>query len=161
MRMTFILSIIKASILSIVFVALSAPGFADDADLKKQIEQIGSAYVESFNRQDAAGLAALYATGGIYVGQAGARTDLVQMYEGTFKAGINQAEVKVDQVWPLGSDTALGMGSPGYRQEPERSSHRTRGALDRHVCPGGWKIESPDADGNSGAAPREMIWPAR
>jgi hypothetical protein len=29
-----------------VIVALSAPAFADDADLKKQVEQIYSAYVE-------------------------------------------------------------------------------------------------------------------
>jgi len=93
-----------------VIVALSAPAFADDADLKKQVEQIYSAYVESFNKQDAASLAALYATGAIIVDPAGPHTDIVKVFEDTFKAGINHLQVNVDQAWPLGSDTALGMG---------------------------------------------------
>jgi uncharacterized protein (TIGR02246 family) len=110
MRKASILSIMKASILSIMIVALSAPAFADDADLKKQVEQINTAYMESFNKQDAAGIAALFATGGIFVNQFGPRTDMAQVVEGTFKAGFNHAETQVDQVWPLGSETALGMG---------------------------------------------------
>ena len=110
MRMASILSIMKASILSIMIVAFSAPAFANDADLKKQLEQIGSAYAESFNKQDSAGIAALYATGGIHVSQAGGRTNIAQIYEGAFKAGFNRDEVMLDQVWPLGSDTAIGMG---------------------------------------------------
>ncbi|MDQ1454099.1 MAG: hypothetical protein QOK38_3965 [Acidobacteriaceae bacterium] len=99
-----------ASILSIMIVALSAPAFADDADLRKQVEQINSTYVESFNKQDVASIAALYSTGGIFVNQFGPRTDIAQVVESTFKAGFNHMESKVDQVWPLGSDTALGMG---------------------------------------------------
>ena len=50
-----------ASILSIIIVSLSTPAFADDADLKKQVDQIATAYVESFNKQDAAGIGALFA----------------------------------------------------------------------------------------------------
>jgi uncharacterized protein (TIGR02246 family) len=103
-----------ASILSIMIVALSAPAFADDADLKKQVDQINSTYVESFNKQDAADVAALFATGGIFVNQFGPRTDIAQAVEGTFKAGFDHMESKVDQVWPLGSDTALGMGHSGF-----------------------------------------------
>jgi hypothetical protein len=38
-----------------------APVWADDtADLKAQVEQIGVAYAEAFNKHDAAGLSALY-----------------------------------------------------------------------------------------------------
>jgi len=99
-----------ASILSIMIVALSASAFADDADFKKQLEQIGPTYIELFNKQDATGLAALYATGAIIVDPAGPHTDIVKVYEGAFKAGINHIEVNTDQAWPLGSDTALGMG---------------------------------------------------
>jgi ketosteroid isomerase-like protein len=101
-------------------VPFSVPAFADDADLKKQMEQIGSAYTESYNKQDAAGIAALYATGGILVNPAGARMDIAQVYEGAFKAGFNQLEAKVDQVWPLGSDTALAMGT--YRVTSKNQS---------------------------------------
>jgi ketosteroid isomerase-like protein len=93
-----------------VVLAISARAFADDADAKKQVEQTASAWVASFNKQDAKGTAAQYATGGIFVDPTGPKTDLVKYYEDTFKAGINHAEVKVDQAWPLGSDAALGLG---------------------------------------------------
>jgi ketosteroid isomerase-like protein len=100
-----------ASILSIIIVSLFTPAFADDADLKKQVEQINSAYMESFKKQDAAGLAALFATGAVFVNQFGPHVPTTKHFEeGLFKAGFNHAETKVDQVWPLGSDTALGLG---------------------------------------------------
>jgi uncharacterized protein (TIGR02246 family) len=105
-----------ASILFIMIVALSAPAFADDADLKKQVEQNAATYSESYNKQDMAGITALYATDGILVtsGGARARTDLAPVYEGAFKAGFTQLVATVDQVWPLGSDTALAMGKYRY-----------------------------------------------
>jgi ketosteroid isomerase-like protein len=99
-----------ASILSIILVSLSVPAFADDADLKKQVEQIRNAYVDSFNKQDAAGIAALFATNAIVVGPLGPQPDVVKVAEGTFKAGFNHIDAKVDQVWTLGPDTAIGMG---------------------------------------------------
>src|SRR5712664_1473561 len=106
-----ILSIMKASILSIMIVALSAPAFADDAALKKQVEQLHSAYIESFNKQDAPGVAAFFASGAIIVTPStGARTDIEQVYNDMFKAGINHGEGTVDQISPLGADTALGPG---------------------------------------------------
>jgi ketosteroid isomerase-like protein len=74
------------------------------------VEKLGSAYAESFNKQDAAGIAALYASGGILVNQAGTQSDIAKYYDGTFKAGFNHEEVTVDQVWPLGSDTVLATG---------------------------------------------------
>lgn len=98
------------SALLCVIVALSAPAVADDADLKRQLEQGNSTLVASFNSMDVAGLAAMYARGAIIVGPAGARTDIAQYFEDNFKAGLSRAETTVDQVWPLGPDTALGMG---------------------------------------------------
>jgi len=95
-----------ASILSIMIVALSASAFADDADFKKQLEQIGPTYIELYNKQDATGLAALYATGAIIVDPAGPHTDIAKFYEGAFTAGINHIEVNTDQAWALGTDTA-------------------------------------------------------
>jgi uncharacterized protein (TIGR02246 family) len=93
-----------------VIVAVASPAFADDADLKKQVDQIRTAYEESFNKQDSAGIAALFATNGIVVNPLGPQTDLVKVAEGAFKAGFNHIEAKVDQVWTLGPDTAIGMG---------------------------------------------------
>ncbi len=97
-------------VLPVLMIALSVPAIAADADLKQEIEKIGSTYAASFNKQDAAGIAALFAPGGVHVNPAGARSDIAQLYEGTFKAGFNHEEITVDQVWPLGPDTALAMG---------------------------------------------------
>jgi ketosteroid isomerase-like protein len=65
---------------------------------------------ESFNKQDAAGIAALYATNGTHVNPAGPRTDIAQLYEGTFKAGFSHEEITVDQAAPVGSDTLVAVG---------------------------------------------------
>jgi len=99
-----------ASVLSVIIFSLFTPAFADDADLKKQVDQINTAYMESFNKQDVAGVAALFAPNAIFVNQAGPQTNIAQFFEGTFKAGTFHEETTVDQVWPLGSDTALGTG---------------------------------------------------
>jgi hypothetical protein len=49
-------------VLLFLLTAFSVPAAADaDENLKKEVEKIGSAYAESFNRQDGAGIAALYA----------------------------------------------------------------------------------------------------
>lgn len=97
-------------VLPTLIIAMSAPAIAADVDLKPAIQKIASAYAASFNKQDAAGIAAMFAPGGIHVNPAGARTDVAQLYEGTFKAGFNHEEITVDQVWPLGTDIALAMG---------------------------------------------------
>src|SRR6266478_1077029 len=84
------------------------------------MEKISSAYAESFNRQDGAGIAALFASGGLHVNPDGPRTDIEQFYQGAFKAGFNREEMTVDQVWPLGTDTALSMGQ--YRMTGKNQS---------------------------------------
>ena len=93
-----------------MIVALSAPALANEAELRKQVDRVATAYIESYKKQDAAGLVALYAKGGVLVTPLGVQTDLAALYGGAFKAGFNQLEVKVDQVWPLGSDAALAAG---------------------------------------------------
>ncbi|MGY2907043.1 YybH family protein [Bradyrhizobium sp. URHC0002] len=94
------------------FLALSLPAAAADADqnLKQELTKVASAYTESFNKKDAAGIAALYGSGGVLVNTAGLQTDITKLYEGTFKAGFDQNEATVDQAWPLGADTALAVG---------------------------------------------------
>jgi len=94
-----------------------------DEKLKQEVENIGSAYAESFNKQDAAGIAALYAAGGTHVNPAGPRTDIAQLYEGTFKAGFNHEEITVDQVSPLGSDTLLAMGQYRITGKNQTGAH--------------------------------------
>src|SRR6266851_1732914 len=79
-------------------------------DIKQELERIGSAYMESFNRQDAAGIAALYANGGMHINPAGPRTDIEKFYQAIFKAGFDHHESNLDEAWRLGNDTALAIG---------------------------------------------------
>jgi hypothetical protein len=100
---------------------------AAHADLRQELEKNGSAYVESFNKQDAAGIAALYAIGGLHVNAAaGPRRDIAEFYRLIFEAGFNHQEVSVDEVWALGAETALAMGhvwtAPGWQGESSRCS---------------------------------------
>lgn len=78
--------------------------------LRQEVERIGAAYAESFNKQDAAAIAALYAEGGIHINPAGPRTDIGEFYSGLFRAGLDHQESSVDEVWPLGEDTAIAIG---------------------------------------------------
>src|SRR5262249_30237495 len=99
-----------ASVLCFLIAAFSVPAVAADADLMQQVEKVGATFVENFDKQNAAGIAALFATGGVHVTPVGPTTDVANRYEGTFKAGFDHLEVTVDQVSPLGADLALGLG---------------------------------------------------
>ncbi len=102
MRISYVLCFLMA--------VFAIPAAAADADLKQEVQKIAATYAENFDKQNAAGIAALYATGGVQVNQAGPTTDVAQRYEGAFKAGFNHLDVTVDQVSALGADTALGLG---------------------------------------------------
>src|SRR3954454_16575588 len=92
--------------------AFSVPAAAAEApeNLKQEVEKIGSAYAANFAKHDAAGIAALYTTGGLHVTQDGPTTDISRRYEGVFKAGFDRNDITVKQVWPVGNDTAIAMG---------------------------------------------------
>jgi ketosteroid isomerase-like protein len=92
--------------------ALPIPALAADADqiLKQEIEKVHSEYAASFNRQDGATIAALFAHDGIIVNSAGPRTDVADIYPGVWKAGFDHMEETVNQVWPFGNDAALVLG---------------------------------------------------
>lgn len=90
--------------------ALTGPASAADAEIKRHIERSNASYVEAFNRKDVAGVVAHYATGAIVVNSTGPKTDIPQLIEGLFKAGMDRLEATVDEAWVLSSDTALGTG---------------------------------------------------
>jgi uncharacterized protein (TIGR02246 family) len=102
-------------VLGFLLAALSVPAVA--ADLKQEVDELSSAYVASFNKQDGDGIAALFASDGIFVNptgtfvkSAGQQPDIAGYFRGAFKAGVDHEEVTVKQLWPLGTDTALGVG---------------------------------------------------
>lgn len=107
--------------LSCIFLAaLSLPAVAAENDPKQKVEAVASEYAASFNRHDGAGIAALFATGGIHVNPAGPRSDIADFYQGAFKAGFDHEEITVDQAWPLDSDMALAIGN--YRLSGKNQS---------------------------------------
>ena len=101
MRMSYVLCFLLTALFSVPAAA---------GDLKQDLDKIGSAYAENFNKGNSAGIAALYASGGMIVNATGPHTDIGQTYEGVFKAGFNHNEITTEQVWQLGTDTALGLG---------------------------------------------------
>jgi ketosteroid isomerase-like protein len=117
---------------------------AAHADLRQELEKNGSAYVESFNKQDVAGIAALYATGGIHVNAAaGPRRDIAEFYRLIFEAGFNHQQVSVDEVWALGAETALAMGQYRIAGKDKTGAPIERGGIwtATYIREGGkWKI---------------------
>ena len=98
--------------LALVLFGIASAARADDADLKKQVDQISVAYTERFNKKDAAGLVALWAPDGIWVNAVAGPSKLApDTYENMFKAGLEHLEAAVTQVVPLGPDTAIGTGT--------------------------------------------------
>jgi ketosteroid isomerase-like protein len=84
-------------------------GHAADENLKQVVEKIASAYTDNINKQNPAGIAALYANGGMLVANMGPQADIAK-YEGAFKAGIDHDDITVDQVQPLGADALISSG---------------------------------------------------
>src|SRR5262245_4005502 len=103
MRLSYVLGFLLA-------LSLPAAAAEQDQNLKQDITKLASAYTGAFNKKDAAGIAALFASGGVLVNAAGLYPDITKVYEDTFKAGFDQSEATVDQAWPLEADTALTMG---------------------------------------------------
>lgn len=97
-----------AYVLCFLMTALSAPVAA--ADIRQEVDKISAVYAERFNKQDAAGIAALFAKGGMFVNATGPHTDVAQTLQGTFKAGLNHIKIAVDQASPIGPDAGIGLG---------------------------------------------------
>jgi ketosteroid isomerase-like protein len=134
-----------ASVLSIIIVSLVTPAFADDADVKKQADQITAAYVEHWNKQDAAGLVGLWAADAIYVNiVSGPTKPTTETYQGMFKAGLDHLESSVDQVVSLGPNAALGTGKFHFTgKNPSGAAVDTQGYFTAAYVKDGekWKLK--------------------
>jgi hypothetical protein len=60
-----------------------------DQNLRAEVEKIAAARGDNFNKQNAAGNAALYAKGGTLVNAAGVQTSVAENFENAFKLGFN------------------------------------------------------------------------
>ena len=83
---------------------------AKAADIKQEVEKIGTAYTEAVAKHDAAAIAALYVKDPIYITPAGeTKSDVKAVYEENFKNGENKIVATFDNVLPQG-DGAIANG---------------------------------------------------
>jgi uncharacterized protein (TIGR02246 family) len=99
-------------IAAVATIGLTAGASAQD-DMRQEAEKLMFAYAATFNKQDAAGLAAFYTKDGVIINQRGVLSgpSAIEEYLQTlFKAGLNHEEVTIDEVSPLGADAVLMRG---------------------------------------------------
>jgi ketosteroid isomerase-like protein len=94
---------------ALVLLGMLSPVMAAELS-KADREKIGAAYEASFNKKDAAGIAALFTKDGIHVNQSGIRKP-AEFYGEVFKSGFDKLDAKVEQVYPLTADTAIASGT--------------------------------------------------
>ena len=98
----------------------SIPAIGSDQNLKDELAKVASAYEQHFNKQDAAGIAALYTKDYLRVTQNGVEPDNAKYYEGAFRAGMNHLEIKTTDVQPLSEDMALLTGEARVTGKSEK-----------------------------------------
>jgi ketosteroid isomerase-like protein len=99
----------KIRILWVLLALVASPAFAND--IKEQAPKIRADFIDAYNRQDVAALAASYAADAIVVNPMGMNPINAQVIEGWFKDGPRKVDTTFDQALPLGADTALGIGT--------------------------------------------------
>src|SRR6516164_6024668 len=97
-----------------------------DQGIRKEVDNIAAAHVENYNKQNAAGIAALYAQGATLVNAAGVSTSAEESFANAFKAGFNHQEVTVEEVSLIAPDVAIGRG------EYTNTGQGPKGALEVH-----------------------------
>ena len=81
----------------------------------QQIEGITTKYIESWDRQDAGGIAALFTRDGVLLSQAPPKPfkigtqEIEQTYRNVFATGANHIEIRVEQIVPLGRDAVIAL----------------------------------------------------
>ena len=85
-----------------------------DQNHRQQIERIAAAYVENWNKHDAAGIAALYTKDGVLVTPTGAvrsgSLEIEQASQGVMKSFPQHNGQTIEQISPLGNDADIRIG---------------------------------------------------
>src|SRR5947209_7871151 len=93
-----------------ILTSLLTPATAADDQSNQEVVKIAVAFTENFDKQNSAGIGALFTKDGVFVNPTGAHTDVAQFYAEAFKAGIDRIEVTVKQAAAVGADAMIGMG---------------------------------------------------
>ena len=150
---------------SSIIVAFAALGFITsasaqqvDQDHRQQIERIAAAYVENWNKHDAAGIAALYTKDGVLVTATGVvRTgpqEIEQAYQSAIKTFPQHNGQTIEQISPLGKRRRY----PNWPVPPRRPGaerpHQARRALHCGRCARRGDMENPPFHGCSDCTAR-------
>jgi uncharacterized protein (TIGR02246 family) len=84
-----------------------------DQNTRQQIERIAAAYVENWNKHDAAGVAALYAKDGMQVTATAVKSgtqEIEQAYQSAMKTFPQHNGQTIEQISPLGNDAVIRIG---------------------------------------------------
>jgi uncharacterized protein (TIGR02246 family) len=89
---------------------------AVDPNVRKAVEGISAKYKEHFNKNDAAGVAALFTKDGLLISpspegpvKSGTQA-IVRRYKDLFGSGVTKMDTRVGQVAQLGDDVAIAWG---------------------------------------------------
>ena len=125
-----------------------------DQNTRQQIEQIIAAYHDAWNKQDAAGVAALYTSDGVFVGSdvkavSNGRQEIIDHYQDVFKRGITHHEsATIDQFIPVGDNVVASLGERWSIEVCRVSGERWRNANKEKIMPRG----RPRKDAGNGAS---------
>jgi len=130
--------------LSIPF-AFSAPTSAAEKAPPNSTEaaiKITATYMDCFNKQDAACIAALYTRDGKFINPDGKHEVLIY-YTEAFKAGLSKLVAQMEEAWPIDADTLLAMGRfhvNGKNDKDEPIALNGVWTSTNIIEDGGWKI---------------------
>ena len=108
-----------------------------DQNTRQQIERIAAAYVENWNKNDAAGIVALYTKDGVQVTAMGVRSgpqELEQAYEGAIKTFPQHNGQTIEQILPLGNDALSELASSTSLARGRTAPPSSTGATLRLMC---------------------------
>ena len=127
--------------LSVLLALIVSPAFAND--IKEQAPKMRADFIDAYNGQDVAALAASFTADAVVVNPAGVNPINAQVIEGWFKDGPRKVDTTFDQALPLGADTALGIGTiqiTGKNLKGEAVDFKARWAATYIRDGGKWKI---------------------
>ena len=128
-------------ILSVLLALNVSPAFAND--IKEQAPKIRADFIDSYNRQDVAALAAAFTADAVTINPMGVFPINAQFIEQWLKDGPRKVDTTFDQALPLGADTALGIGTfqiTGKNLKGEAVDFKARWAATYIRDGGKWKI---------------------
>ncbi len=102
---------------AILAIAPAAASFAQQShlDTRQQIEQMVATFAERYNKQDVAAIASMFTTDAVRVSSAASAVGagpqaIEEIFKTQFAIGFSHIHMIVDQVSPLGTDTAIAIG---------------------------------------------------